>query len=538
MRRFIIIIIILAVAHISIFAELPVDFYIRSEYKKDTIDYNDIIKNYYRKRVAIFFSQESALNISYIYVDHENDKKFTWNLILNDISSNSSFLIGNFFTHLGAGLLLGRKRTYDPDPFAIKLSDTTETKNKSPFTSCNTGSPMFAFNGLAGTFSGQIQEIKLSLNAFYSINERFIDEESYELKKISSTIETIDNKTASKYNHNEPVEIHTSGIMLCSSIFNSITMEAYFLNANIKSKYKEEIQWEYDSGYNESNGISKLNGFGMFAQYKDDFLCIFTEGVLSQKEVIKNDNERKKEYGYGILYGLKFTPPIISISFSGKEVQSTFYSPYSSSIGEDYPESAFFLNTEVKPYDNLRLIAKLSSQKKNAPSSNDSTLPTVIKENLSIAYSYKILEKFAITLKRRERTDDKKEDDKNIQASSDIAVSDAFKIKLSATYKHDNNANPSRIFDTGFQLIPFTNLKIDIHYLVAHISQYNQAYIIVAPIKDSSTQGIFIRQDSEIIVIKSDLKINGIYLSCRFFYQYNDKECLHKRFEFYGSGYF
>ncbi len=100
----------------------------------------------------MLFSSESALNLSYIYLTKEKDYKYTWNVILNDISPNFSFITGNYFAHFGSGLLIGKKRIYDPDIFSFRITDSKTTEYKSAFTPCNNGNPVFAFNGLGTAF--------------------------------------------------------------------------------------------------------------------------------------------------------------------------------------------------------------------------------------------------------------------------------------------------------------------------------------------------------------------------------------------------
>jgi hypothetical protein len=537
MHRLFIILIFLIWPYLNLYAELPVDFFIQSEYKKDTIDYSDITTYYYRERLSIFFSKESALNLSYIYLTQEKDYKYTWNVILNDISPNLSIITGNYFAHFGTGLLIGQKRIYDPDIFSFRTADSTKPY-KSAFTPCSTGNPVFAFNGLGSAFTWQALETKFAFNAFYSIKERYVDEESYDSNKINSTIDTLDGKTKDAYNHNEPVEIHTGGVMLSASIFDCILFEAYYLNADIRSLYKDEIQWEYYEALNESSGISKLNGFGIFSQYKDDYLNILVDGVVTQKESVLDNNKRKKDYGFGVLYKLRFTPPFLKMTLAGKEVDSSFYSPYSSSIGEDYPESAWFFDTEIKPYSNIKLITKVSSEKKNTPSSADEEIPIIQKEIISINYSYNWLEDLEIAVKRREKTDEEKTITKQLHTSTDIAITKVLKINLSSTYHWINNNSSSKIFIAGFKLIITDYFKIYVNYLLANISNENSIYAVISPLRDSSTQGYIIAQDSNAVVIKSDLAIGEIFFSGRYFYQYNKCKPLHTRLEFYASGYF
>ncbi|MBN2402788.1 MAG: hypothetical protein JXN64_10350 [Spirochaetes bacterium] len=519
-------------------AELPVDFFIRSEYKKDTVDYSNTTKYYYREKLSILFSMESALNLSCIYLEQEKNYKYTWNIVLNDISPNFYLIAGNYFTHFGSGLLIGRKRTYDPDIYSFRTTESSTKNYKSSFTPCSTGNPVFAFHGMGTAFILQTTETRLALNAFYSIKERFISEDSYDSNKISGTADTLDSKIKREYNHSEPVEIHTGGAMLSAEIFSCILLEAYYLNADIQSRYKGEILWEYGEDSNGSSGISELNGFGFFSQYKDEFFSFLIDGVITQKESVSDNGRRKTEYGRGLLYKLKFAPPFLQILFAGKEVGEEFYSPYSSSIGEDHPESAWFLDTEIKPYTNFKLNSKLSSQKKTAASSADDAAPVIKKEIISLKYSYGRLEEVEIAVKRREKTDEEKTITKQLHPSIDVGITNSLKINLSCAYHWINNNDLSKIYLAGLQFVPVKPVKINLSFLSASITENNYFYAVVSPLRDSSTQGFYIKHDSCAVVIKSEIKIKEIFISCRYFYQFNKNRQLHTRLEFFASGCF
>ena len=522
---------------INSYAELPVDFLIKSEYKRDTIDYSDTIVDYYREKVSVLFSEESSLNISYIYLQNTNENKYTWNLSLNDISPNFSFIAGNYFVHFGSGLLIGRKRIYDPDIFSFNIDGNADT-GRSVFALCNTGNPMYAFNGPGCSFFCQTQNISFALNTFYSVKERFIDEDSYDSNTISSTIDTLDTKTEDEYNHNEPVEIHTGGAMLSAGILNCVVLGTYYLNADIRSQYKEEILWEYNDTPEESAGISSLNGFGIFSQYRDDYFSLLVDWAATRKETVHNSEKNNKEFGRGLLYKLKFTSPFLTTAIAGKQVEPAFYSPYSSSIGDDYPESAWFFDTEIKPYTNLKLITRLSSQKRTSVSSVNDTPPVIKKEILSLKYSFGRLEELEMGIKRRERIDEEKDTKQQLHSSADIALMKTLKVNLSSARHRINGRNSSAIYTAGLLFLPTGSIRINFNYLTANISQGNSIYAVISPMQESSTRGFYIKEDSSAFVIKSEIKIKDIFLSGRYLYLYNGSRTLHRRLEFFASGYF
>lgn len=514
-------------------AELPVDISVQSEYKQDTIDYSSTERYFFREKLGIFFSMESSLNLSYIYLRHEEIYKYTWNLALNDISPRVSFLFGNYFVHFGTGLLLGRKRFYEPDIFADR-----EMKPGNVFSPCNTGNPAYAFSGASGIFRMRIMDIDLTFNLFYSIKERFTDQESYESGEISSMLSTIDTKITNEYNHNEPVQIYTKGGMFSARFLKYVHMQTYFLMTDLRSQYKDEISWDNDETYDESYSVAGLNGFGIFAGYKDDFFSFIADYALTQKEAVYNDNVKMKEYGHGTIFGLEFTPAFLSMSIIWKRAGDMFYSPYSSSVGEDYPETAWFFNARVNIYSNLTLFLGLSSQKRTGPSSADSGLPVTERAKSGILYSYGIIKKFDIRVRRVEKTGDDNTEKLQVKTSSDIGVTKSFRFLLSLIHQNDSCGHNSAIYGAGCVFVPRRFLKIDFHYLNAEISGDNIIYTITSPVRGSATPGFFVRENSNIFIFKAGLKILDCYLSSRYFHQFNNEMSLLRRLEVFAYGYF
>jgi hypothetical protein len=434
--------------------------------------------------------------------------------------------------------MIGKKRIYDPDVFAFRINENDFAEYNPAFTPCNSGNPVFAFNGLATTFKWELSGAKFALNAFYSIKERFIDDESYESNGIDSSIDTLDAKTKYAYNHNEPVEVHTGGTMLSALALNCLIFESYYIHADIRSRYKKEFLWEHSERSDMPRGISELNGFGLFSGYRDAFLNVLIDGTVTQKKTTTEDLRKEKEYGYGLLYKLRFTPPSLKMTITGKEADSSFYSPYTSSIGEDYPESAWFLDAEIKPCSNLKLASGVSSQKKTATSANDSEHPVVKKEAASIEYSSGRLESLKISGRRRERTDEKKEVKEQTLIKTEFAVTDFIKVNLAASCHWLDRNHESKIYECGFLFIPAKGIKIYLTCISAYISGSNTVYTVISPLKDSSTPGFFITRNSALFVFKSEIKIGDIFLSGRYFYQFKRGDTLHTRLEFYASGRF
>lgn len=520
---------------------IPIEFKIQSEYRKDSIDFNEIEKTFYKERLSVLFSKESRFNITYVFTDKDRVERYTYNLILEDISPHTSLIIGNYYVKFGFGLLVGKKRPYIPDILSPRMKIAS---NKSTVP-CNSGNPVFAFHGISVLLNQEISGIEIFFNSFYSIKERFIDQNSYNSSNIESSLETIDYKYDNDYKNNEPLDIHTHGSILTIQTMHSFLFQTYYLYTNLQSINKDNILWDYQAEGNESYGTSKLTGSGFFVQYKDNFLNFFFEGCFTDREISKQidgtekNDQREDIYGYGFLYGLRFMPDVFSISFIGKEVDSKFYSPYSSSIGEDYPERGWFLEAEVKPFRNLTFVTSLSSQKKSTvTTSSDDELPAIQREEVFLYYSYTFLKKLDIGVRKMKKKS--KEDEKKIQfkGSAKFEISKKIMFKLYNIYQKMSDKNPSNIVGSGIMISILKNLKTNIEYMKGYISKSNAIYLIASPIQNSSIPGFFIRKKSDIFIFKLRYKYKRINLSLRYFYQFTRKKSLHNILEFFGSSFF
>jgi hypothetical protein len=424
---------------------------------------------------------------------------------------------------------------FEPDMFSNRTGD----ENHNLFIPCKSGNPLFSFKGMAASYNKDICDVKISLNLFYSINERFIDSESYESGFIHSSMGTIDSREDKAYNRNEPVNIYTSGGLFSIHVMDPFFLKLYYIFTNIKSQDKDEILWDSYETYNTEYGISRLLGSGFLAEYRDEFLNIFCEGSVTARKIKNIENEKEKIPGYGMLYGIRFKPPFLKLSLIGKQMDGGFYSPYSSSIGEDYPEDAFFFNTEISPFRNLDIGSGLSSQRKTAAGSRDDAIPLTERQKIYINYNYGMLEELAITARRIERSDDEGRGEKyQLKEKADAALLKNLKLNIASVYQYGDLTGHSRIYQAGMDISFFSKFRFSIDYASACISNGNNIYVVISPVPGSSTPGIMIQEDSNIIISKLDFRHNDILLSFRYLYQFTPDKSIHKRFEFSGSGRF
>lgn len=410
MQRCITIITAIIISAKILFAGSSPDFYIQGEYRNNSIDYSDVEMNFYRERIELYFSKTSSINFTHVYIEEEKENRYTYSLALKDISPRLSLTAGNFYTNFASGLLIGRKRSYNINDFNARIFKS----DYEAFAPCKNGNPVFAFHGISASindgefFKNRSIPLKLSLDAFYSFKERFTSGENYESGNIDSTLSSIDYKYQRTSIYDEPVNIITHGSMLTAEIQNIIFLKTYYILSNIKTPRDQSITWDSFEYENSSYGISGLFGMGGFARYKDKFLDIIYDfsGTRTTIESIGDNHDNTSKYqkaGNANLFRIKFTPPLVSISITKKRVDSSFYSPYTSCIGSDYPEDAWFFNFSIKPYKNMEIGASSSSQREKYPSAREDEPELIEREKVYLSYKYGLLKKLELKLSLREK---------------------------------------------------------------------------------------------------------------------------------------
>ena len=533
-RSALILILSCAVFSAPLFAEVPADFYIETEYKKDSIDYSETERYYYREKLSVLFSGESSLNLGYVYIEQEKERRYTYNLILNDVSPDFSFMLGNYFVNFGYGLIVARKMAFERDVFSSRAGDN----NHGFFFPCKSGNPLYSFRGITASWDKKMMDVKMSLNFFYSINERFIDTESYEYGSIYSSMAAIEGRDDKTFNAGEPVNISTSGGLIALQAMDAFTLQIFYIFTKIKSNDKDEILWDSYDTYNAEYGTSSVLGNGFLLEYRDDFLNIFCEGSMTTRGMYIND-EKENVHGYGLLYGIRFKPPFLKMSLTGKQMDGRFYSPYSSSIGDDYPEDAFFFDTEISPFRNLKIGSALSSQKKTAAGSRDDCSPVTERQKIYVNYNYGMLDEFSVTGRRVEKSDEDGRGEKyQLKEKAAFKLFKSLSLEAASIYQQGGLTGHSIVYQGGIEASILSKFKLSINYASARISDGNNIYMTISPIPNSSSPGIMIQEDSNIIISKLDFKHKEIYVSFRYLYQYHNDAALHRQLEFSASGKF
>jgi len=516
--------------------EKPYDFisyWIQSEFRHDTLDGDTRERQFFREKVTIFFSQESKLHCAYVYLDHEDSRRFTWSLVLRDISPVASLFVGYYYVNFGKGLLIGRKRILNPDTFA---QEKRRPGDKS-FSPCMSGNPFFAFHGAALSYYERFEHVNISMNCFYSSKKRFIDDLSYDQGSTTRRINTIEYETERNSRYSQPVEVITHGSECILHVIDLIHVGMHYVYTDISSFSGKKISWE--SRKDGENGMSNLIGYGLHIQYRDDYTEIFIE-----KDITVRDNNRENRYGVrntigsGMIYGLIFSNSFMRTALIMKNTEGEYNAPYGSTIGVDCPEKMILFDMTTKPFSRVKLGSSVSYERKKSIDQRVYNRPVMRKERIFLAYSNTIIRKLMLSFRRVEERREFVQKRFQVRSGSAIGFWKYGSFLFSTTYQIGNHLGASKLYTAGIQIQAAPFFKSVAYYGRAEVSEDNEIYAVLSPMRSSNVPGIFLRQHSQIIVVKAECKYRSFLVSMRTFYQFGSQGVIHRRFEIYGSGNF
>lgn len=510
-----------------------ISYRIQSEFRHDTLIGDTRERQFFREKVTIFFSKESKLHCAYVYIDHEHSRRFTWSLVLRDISPVASLFVGYYYVNFGKGLLIGRKRMLNPDTYA---QEKRRPGDKS-FAPCMSGNPFFAFRGVALSYYEQFTHVDISMNCFYSTKKRFIDDLSYDRGSTARRINTIEYETEKNHRYSQPVEVITHGSECTVHVIDLIHVGMHYVYTDISSFSRKGISWE--SSRDGEGGMSNLVGYGLLIQYRDDYTEIFFE-----KDITIRDRNRENRYGVrniigsGMIYGLIYSNSFMRTALILKNTEEKYNAPYGSSIGVDYPEKMILFDLTVRPFARVKLGSSISCERKKCIDQRVYNRPVMKKERIFITYRNTVIRKLMLTFRRVEERREFVRKRFQVRSGSEIEFWQHGSLLFSTTYQIGNHLGASKLYTAGIQIKANPFFKSVAYYGRAEVSEDNEIYAVLSPMRSSNVPGIFLRQHSQIIVVKAECKYRSFIISMRTFYQFSSQTVIHRRFEIYGSGNF
>lgn len=461
---------------------------IMGQYRSDTIDYDDVEKTYFRERGEVRFSRESSLGLTHITISETGEKRFTWFLKLYDISDNLKVLTGNFQASSGSGFILGRKRYISPDPFNSSLKITGNRR----FIPEKSGNPRYSFRGIAVEMPFRGEDLKFSLNGFYSSRDRYIEDEAIEISATENSLNTVFSKVDPSYRSPEPVRIVDYAVIGTMSLFRHFSMEACSINTRLKGP-RGSILWDLSGYENELRGIEEYNGYGFFLQYGDDYITLFTE--YSRTKTVSRSPESGKInlWGQGLISGIRFRHPRFAFSVTGKNTSGEFTAIYSGIT--PYPERSWLSSASYRLTKGLKIGTSVSSEKRLSPGKYQADLPMVKREEAGLKYTNRNNFRFSFSGKRIESTGEIEDMRKyQLRLYSSWKFSDFMGLKVKGKYQHNSAGSPSGSAGTELAFFSDDFLKLTLAYKRYFISRDNTLYDRVFHDENSISTGSFIER--------------------------------------------
>ncbi len=476
-------------------------FRIQSEYRRDAVDFEDDIHEFFRQKLNIHFSQKSEANAALVYDVQADASHYTWNLFLRDISPHVSFFAGNFYAHFGKGMLVGKRSVFQADVF-LRQGEIFSGESITPATS---GNPYFAFNGCGIIHQFSLSDITIRTLAFYSLKERYISQKDYETRSTLSSVWSLEKYDDRKEHRIEPVQMQTAGANMTMVLYRLFSIDVYGI--------RNEAQTPFDDDIVLRDGIVRFKGFGFTAQYRDEFINIFSEIASSSTTYRSSGGNENESNGSASLSGISLRSAHLSASFAYKSAEAGYFSPYTAAIGE-YIGQGLFLDARYTPGKNLIFGASASSEKKSSPSSGENDIPAIKRERLFCEYSFGLLHAMRLDYTRAYRSIDEI-DRKRYRGSITLGNPSLVLLAASGTYQTHSTAAPSYCTTTSLSFYVRRMLSAHASWTRGWIGKGNPVYQYLLPLKNSSIPGTFLRTSGNIYAVKFVFNRWGLHFSCR-----------------------
>ncbi len=521
--------------HFSAANAAGADLHLQGEYRRDALDYESTESEFYRLKAGLVLSGKSSMNVTAVHMGTTGEERYTWSLVLGDMSPCLSIILGNFQAGFGAGLLMGHRTSYNPDVFSIKEQSSNETA----FVPVKSGNPSYAFNGAGVSLGGKFEQYSAAVHSFYSINERYLSEEGFFSGRTDNSLSTLENSRSGDYAHSEPVQIRTAGGMCSLSLLDAFRFQVSGLSTWITSAGGDRIRWDTDEYRDGPGGIYRVDGASLLAGYGDRYIRLFCESAASMT-VVEYDSGRKKNIvGRGAVSGIRFTKRQFDFSFTGKYTGRNYYAPYGSTAGDDHPEQGCFLSADFRPLECLSIGSSAALEKSLSAGTGDSEPPVTRREEVHAQFAGQRLTSARFALRRYEKTSDGNNYAKTQYIHSDkFEISRNYQLAGAMVFQSASRSRSSALMAAGINCRLFRYARLSVFYCRAYIGGNNAVYAVTAPSEESSIPGMFIRESSDTGILKAGSKYENSSLSLRYLHQFTDGRTKMRRLEISGSGYF
>ena len=341
----------------------------KAEYRRDALDFEENAQEFYREKIRVFASDAVSAGIATSYKTAEKKRSSTWNVLADGMTIPVSLIAGNFYAQEGSGLLYGKLRPYNPDPF----SPEPELSRQRGFAPCDSANPAYAFSG-AGlcVYAGARDDPLFILVCSLSRSVRFARRDDDDPRSMSESLSTILGRIDRKYPYDTAVSCRTMTGSVAFLPFDSVRCELSALSVSL-NEGDRRAAWKSRGGDENAYG---LDGFAAYCAYSDGMLSSFAEGSVCSERL-----QNGKRNACAFQSECAFKSRVADVSVRGKMMDRGYGSPYYSVCGSRSPSDGIFISLKCSPSRRLSCSAEGSSERKKEGTLSSSS---VVREVVSL----------------------------------------------------------------------------------------------------------------------------------------------------------
>ncbi len=338
------------------------EFQLKSEYRHDALDYGSETSWFFRQKMR-YSSGNTLAGAAVTRKSEPEQYSATGCAVFSPILQHSRVTAGNFYTSFGAGLLIGKANSFNPDPFTSRpLANPEKT-----FTPCLSGNPEYAFRGLGISMSTPGQTPVIDMNAFYSMQERYTTAQQLNNGATSQSINSLLTRTRKEAGYDQPVNMHTGGISIGFRPAAHLLLQANYYTSKLVYDGDKTLEWNSHEDEFHSSSVHMLRGTGYYAVYRDDFVTAFVEQCWTFNRTTL-DGERRSPGVSGMVAGARYRGPFMESHLTYKKTHPEFMAPFGNALGSGNPEEVLSLRVELKPVSAFQVGITLEDENRLAPS--------------------------------------------------------------------------------------------------------------------------------------------------------------------------
>jgi hypothetical protein len=355
---------------------------IREEYRQDVIDYESGSERFLRQNFSVKIDKSSA-SLSHNYIQERGEHLFTGYINICSPAERFRFTAGNYNINFGSGLFMGTRRYASEDPFASRPFPSAGNFI-SPSHSAN---PVYSFMGLGADFTTSPSgAVRFHGGAFVSLRKRYIHNDYYDSKKIPSSMNSVNSRTAPDGPYNEPILIRDTGAAVSLDIGKNFTAELLGYYEDLRSFTNETIAWEYKEGNRSVNGIESSKGTAIHMRYSDKYIFLFCEAGIT----MTGQYSEKEQRGSAFSTGFRFRNEYAAFSLLLLSAGTHFYAPEASD--SPFPRNECSAALSLKPAKFFQFGGTASYEHKEYPGRTEAALAATVRNGIFALAGGKSLE--------------------------------------------------------------------------------------------------------------------------------------------------